>query len=157
MTRTTCFWGREGIKMWPWKKKMLPTKTPLMLYVFQNYSVTRLLVWSTETPLVMNVQLRLLDLSKTPCRSESVTTLPNANRGRQTLGSVTLLSMFIGHGETGTQMGSKGPSKTDGQLSQRCLWAVAHTPYAETCQSHKSSENILSRIFNSLPLTHGHP
>lgn len=100
------FWGLVGDKNIASKKekKVLPTKTPLMLYVLLNYYVTRVFIRSTETLLVINIQFSIfLDVNKTPRGGESVTTLPNANRGRQILGSVSLVSKCLGYGKTGTQ------------------------------------------------------
>ena len=55
-------------------KKLLPHKTPLMRWVFWSYYISRVLVKSTETSLVVRVQLRaVLHLNKTPHGGKSVT------------------------------------------------------------------------------------
>lgn len=126
---------------------MLPTKTPLMLCI-SKLSRNQAIHMKHRNP--SSYECSAQTFSWFAQNSTQKWKCGHSAQCQQRVtdkGSVALLCEFTGLGETGTQTGSAGPSQTDGRLSRRRLWAVAHTPHAETCQSHKSSENILSRIF----------
>lgn len=158
MTRTTCFWGREGIKMWPREKKKCCLLKRLWCCVFQNYPVTRLFIWSTETPLVMNVQLRrFLDSRKTPRRSESVATLPSANRGWQTRDPSHCSASSQALARLELKRAQRGQVKqTGGSPNDVCgLWPTRLTP--KRVKVINQAKTSWVEYLNSLPLTHEHP